>query len=190
MRLTLRRISSVLNKFCWTFSSSASQSVMDTWRRPVRGKFWVRTRPEPNGTVQSSTQIPSPRPHGQTSHCMFSLAAERTEGAIRFTFPLVLFNISTPKLTNAATEWNFPDLKLDRRWPQQTWGGFYSSSHRWLWPVCELICEQCVLESTVAVAADHDENVPRRVIKTVSNSQYMQLLFFYQVDVSIHWKPE
>ena len=150
MRLTLRRISSVLNKFCWTFSSSASQSVMDTWRRPVRGKFWVRTRPEPNGTVQSSTQIPSPRPHGQTSHCMFSLAAERTEGAIRFTFPLVLFNISTPKLTNAATEWNFPDLKLDRRWPQQTWGGFYSSSlaltslWAYLWAMCTGVnCSCC-----------------------------------------------
>lgn len=44
---------------------------------------------------------------------MFALAAERTEGAIHCTFPLVLFNVLTPKLTNPVTEWNVPDPELD-----------------------------------------------------------------------------
>lgn len=58
------------------------------------------------------TNILASDPRVHTTHCMFSLAVLPTEGAIHSTFPVVLFNALTPKLTNAVTKGNVPDPNM------------------------------------------------------------------------------
>lgn len=58
------------------------------------------------------TNILASDPRVRTTHCMFSLAVLPTKGAIHSTFPVVLFNALTPKLTNGITKGNIPDPNL------------------------------------------------------------------------------
>lgn len=87
-----------MNKFDSTFLQDASVLADDENTPPICEGL--------NQTAQHSHLHKYPRLGlaGDT-HCIFSLAAERAEGAIRAT----LFNVLTPKLTNAVTKWNVPD---------------------------------------------------------------------------------